>query len=107
MTIEEQLKRLIIEKSKSVNKFSRECGVPQSTIATIFTRGVNNANAKSISKICKHLGIDADELMEGRIVKSSVPDSSDEINTKLLTEDNYKRLLGYYQALLDSQGENK
>lgn len=97
----------MIEKSGSVNKFSRECGVATSTVATIFTRGVNNANAKNIIKICKHLGISADELLEGRIVKSSISESDDEINTKLLTEDNYKRLLGYYQALLDSQGENK
>lgn len=107
MTIEEQLKSLMIEKSGSVNKFSRECGVATSTVATIFTRGVNNANAKNIIKICKHLGISANELLEGRIVKSSISESDDEINTKLLTEDNYKRLLGYYQALLDSQGENK
>lgn len=106
MTIEEQLKSLMIEKSGSVNKFSRECGVATSTVATIFTRGVNNANAKNIIKICKHLGISADELLEGRIVKSSISESDDEINTKLLSDENYKRLLGYYHALIDSQGEN-
>lgn len=104
-TPEEQLKKLIIEKSGSVNKFSHECGISQSTIATIFVRGVNNANAKNIIKICKHLGISADELLEGRIVKSSISESDGEINTKLLSEENYKRLLGYYHALIDFQGE--
>lgn len=106
MTIEEKLRKLIIEKSGSVNKFSHECGLSQSTIATIFVRGVNNANARNIIKICKHLGISADELLEGRIVKSSISDLDDEINTKLLSEENYMRLLGYYHALIDSQGEN-
>lgn len=106
MTIEEKLRKLIIEKSGSVNKFSQECGLSQSTIATIFVRGVNNANARNIIKICKHLGISADELLEGRIVKSSISDLDDEINTKLLSEENYMRLLGYYHALIDSQGEN-
>lgn len=106
MTIEEKLKKLIIEKSGSVNKFSSECGLSQSTIATIFVRGVNNANARNIIKICKHLGISADELLESRIVKSSISDLDGEINTKLLSEENYLRLLGYYHALIDSQGEN-
>ena len=106
MTIEEQLKSLMIEKSGSVNKFANDYGIAQSTLASVFTRGVNNANAKNIIKICKHLGISADELLEGRIVKSSISESDDEINTKLLSDENYKRLLGYYHALIDSQGEN-
>ena len=40
MTIEEQLKELIIKKSGSVNKFSNENGLSTSTVATVFTRGI-------------------------------------------------------------------
>lgn len=104
MTIEEQLKKLIIEKSGSVNKFSRECGVSQSTIATIFVRGVNNANAKNINRICSYLGISSDELLNGRIVASQ--SKQVEIDTTKLTERNLSILKAYYQALIDSQEES-
>lgn len=67
MTIEEQLRDLMIKKSGSVNKFSQEIGVPQSTIFSIFQRGVGKANINSIITICKALNISTDELAEGRI----------------------------------------
>ncbi len=68
MTIEEQLRDLMIKKSGSVNKFSQEIGVPQSTIFSIFQRGVGKANINSIITICKALRISTDELANGRIV---------------------------------------
>ena len=67
MTVEEQLRDLMIKKSGSVNKFSQEIGVPQSTIFSIFQRGVGKANINSIMAICKALNISTDELAEGRI----------------------------------------
>ena len=48
MTIEEQLKELIIKKSGSVNKFSNENGLSTSTVATVFTRGVKKTNINTI-----------------------------------------------------------
>lgn len=103
MTTEEQLKALMIEKSGSVNKFAQECGLATSTVATIFTRGVDKTNVQTIIKICRHLGISADELAEGRITKSQYSEMMDELNTRLLNAQNYQRLLGYYRALLEQQ----
>ena len=72
MTIEEQLRDLMIKKSGSVNKFSQEIGVPQSTIFSIFQRGVGKANINSIIAICKALNISTDELAEGRITPLNI-----------------------------------
>lgn len=67
-SIEEELKELIITKSGSVNRFAQEIGVAQSTLVSVFSRGINKANINTIIKICKALNISADELVEGRIV---------------------------------------
>lgn len=69
-TIEEELKELIIAKAGSVNKFAQEIGVAQSTLVSVFSRGINKANINTIIKICKALNISADELVEGRIVNN-------------------------------------
>ena len=102
MTIEEELKALIIKKSGSVNKFSHDNGLSTSTVATLFTRGVNKTNINTIIKICQALQISADELSNGRITYLSEV-AHPLIEFEKLDPDNQKRLLAYYQALLDSQ----
>lgn len=103
MTIENELKALMIEKSGSVNKFAHDAGLSTSTVATIFSRGVNKTNINTIIKICQALHISADELAKGNIVPI-VDDSA--LDLKKLTAENLERLLGYYQALLDAQTED-
>ena len=68
MNIEETIKELMIKKCGSVNKFAQACGLPTSTIATMFKRGINNTNINTIIKICSYLQISTDELSNGRIV---------------------------------------
>ena len=102
MTIEEQLKETIIKKSGSVNKFAQTIGLPTSTVATIFSRGVNNTNVNTIIKICQALGISADELADGKITYLTDIDRPN-IQIEKLTDDNKARLIAYYQALLDTQ----
>lgn len=108
MTIEEELKELIIKKFGSVNKFAQNCGLSTSTVATIFTRGVNKTNVNTIIKICQKLGIRADELADGKIVPKI--DDYQKLKTLIfngdiskLNEPNQARLMSYYQALLDTQ----
>ena len=102
MTIEEQLKELMIKKSGSVNKFSSDCELSTSTVATIFTRGVNKTNINTITKICQALNISVDELANGRITYLSDVERP-VIEYEKLTEINQEKLKAYYQALLDSQ----
>lgn len=103
MTIEENLKALMIEKSGSVNKFAHDCGLSTSTVATMFVRGVNKTNINTIIKICQGLHISADELARGNI--APVVDDSD-LDLARLSETNLARLMAYYQALIDSQEGN-
>lgn len=103
MTVEEELRELMVAKSGSVNKFAQECGVSQSTIFTIFNRGVKNANINSIFAICKKLDISVDALADGKIVRVNAETMHEQIQAQLLTAQNYAKLLGYYEALLESQ----
>lgn len=104
MTVEEQLRDLMIKKSGSVNKFSQEIGVPQSTIFSIFQRGVGKANINSIIAICQALKISVDELADGRITYLSDMNRPI-IEFEKLSERNQEKLQAYYQALIDSQGD--
>lgn len=85
MTIEEELKELMIKKSGSVNKFSQECGLSTSTVATTFSRGIQNTNVNTIIKICKALQISADELSNGKIVFTKDIEQPSELNVLIET----------------------
>ena len=95
MSIENELKDLILSRYKSVREFSNLIDMPYSTIDSIFKRGVGNASITNIIKICETLQISADDLARGKIVHRETesknpisPLSSDEI--ELLN--NYREL---------------
>jgi len=68
MTIEEKLREMILERDGTIVAFSKRTGIPNSTIYTIFSRGINKASVQNILKICEALGISADALAEGKIM---------------------------------------
>lgn len=65
--IEEELKKMIIEKYGNMAKFADVCGVKYSSLMTIFSRGVKNANVQNVIRICRALGITADGVARGVI----------------------------------------
>lgn len=67
MSVELELKNLILDRYKSLREFAIKIDMPYSTIDTILKRGVDKANVYNIIKICKELNIDAEALGEGRI----------------------------------------
>ena len=67
MSIEEELKALIISRYGSIRGFANTIKMPYSSIASIFRRGINNAGIENIIRICRELSISVDELSEGRI----------------------------------------
>ena len=93
--LEEELKKLIIERYGTVTNFSNEIGVSKSTMHSILQRGVMNANVHTIIDICKVLNISVDELAEGRIV--DLPADQDQKKEIELTEEmkRFKRLAAY------------
>lgn len=99
MTVEEELKALIISRYSSVRAFALHINMPYSTIDTIFKRGVINAGIDNIMKICNALAISVDALADGHIV-SRVPDSMTFFESKLILD--YRSLNADGQrALLD------
>ena len=52
MNIETELKELILSRFGTMKAFSEKIELPNSTIDSIFRRGVNNASFTNIIKIC-------------------------------------------------------
>ena len=63
MTREEYLKQLIIEDSGTLKDFAKKINMPYTTLYSIL-RNVGGASIDNILKICKVLGISADDLAE-------------------------------------------
>lgn len=62
--LEEQIKKLIIEKFGSVRQFAIKIDVPYTTIDTILRRGIDNSNVNNVIKMCKALNISVDKLID-------------------------------------------
>lgn len=68
MTIEKELKELILQRYGSILEFTKKINIPYSTIDSIFKRGVLNSNIANIIKISEALNISVDGLAEGKII---------------------------------------
>lgn len=104
MTIEEKLKELILIRYDSVREFGKIVDIPNSTLISIFKRGINNASVGNIIKICKELKISADELAEGRITPNIPTNNVGEmIEVKEIISDAKHQLLYGYDLTLDGE----
>ncbi len=72
MTVEEELKALVLSSYGSMREFSIAINMPYSTLDSIFKRGVENASIGNIIKICGALHISVDELAAGKITNRQV-----------------------------------
>lgn len=70
MTIENQLRELILLKHGSLREFTFNIGIPYSTLSTILKKGIMTATMSNMVKICNTLDIKLDELVAGRIVEN-------------------------------------
>ena len=69
--VENELKNMIIERYGSLKRFCVIIQKPWTTLDSILKRGVANSNIRNILKITKELGINAENLADGKIVKIS------------------------------------
>lgn len=95
MSIEERLKELILHRYSSVREFTITIGMPNSTLESIFKRGIGNSSVTNVIKICKALGISADALADGEIKPSTERSAimfNEELDVINLAEDT-KRVL--------------
>ena len=67
MSIEHELKTLILEKYKSIRAFSINLELPNSTMDTILKRGISGTAISTVIKICNALEIDVNSLADGQI----------------------------------------
>ena len=97
MSIEEQIKKIILDNYKSIRDFSIKNNMSYTTVHTILNRGVTNASITSIMDICNALNIDIDSFPTG-IVSFKQP----KINAEFLSAYNE---IKDYMSLKDSQKE--
>ncbi|HEL1590604.1 TPA: helix-turn-helix transcriptional regulator [Streptococcus suis] len=102
-----ELKRLIENKYGSVRAFSIENEIPYTTMRSILERGVLNAKAETIFKICSILKIrpEAFGFLLPELSTTAPNSLVEQISDKVvqLTEPNQKSVLRYSSELLDKQ----
>lgn len=103
MTIEEKLKMVILERYGSMYKFSEVSGIPNTTLAGIMRRGVNNSNVTNIIRICQTLDISADDLARGRITQNQKPDTKPSTELGDIFNGIIKQIAVYGEATVDGQ----
>lgn len=69
MTLEEQLKAIILEKYRSVRAFTTEIGVPYDSVKSILKRpnGIKNAGVGLMLKIFNALDLDIESIETGTL----------------------------------------
>lgn len=96
----ELLRKLMEDKNMKVADIVRISGLPYSTVKAILERGAEKAGYINVCKICKALGISADELEQMVIDESYQPTTiaahKDGVNftpDELAKIEEYKKLL--------------
>lgn len=106
MTIENDLKDLIVKKSKSIRQFSADIGIPATTIQSMLNSGIENAGVKKVIKICDFLGIDIDSLADG-IIKEKKSNASDVTVLEYNHIKKYRNLDSYGRKQVDCVLDNE
>ena len=75
MTREELLKTCILDHYKTVKDFAVAIGLPYTTVDGIMRRGVMNARVENMIRICEHLGISLDALIDGKLKPRNITPS--------------------------------
>lgn len=73
MKKENELKKLMENKSGSVKAFSEEIGLAYTTVRSILERGILNAKVENVIKICKGLNIKPENIMDDTNEEETVP----------------------------------
>ena len=67
MTIEEQLKGIILSRYKSVRAFTTAIDIPYSTLDSVFKRGLLSAGVGTIIKVFNALDLDVESIGAGEL----------------------------------------
>lgn len=100
MSIEDELRELIINKYRSIRQFSIEADIPATTIQSMLNSGIENAGVKKVMKICDILGLETDALADGHI-KEKVANHNDVTVNEINHIKKYRQLDGYGKKVVD------
>ena len=67
MTIEEQLKSIILSRYKSIRAFTTAFDIPYSTLDSVFKRGLLSAGVGTIIKVFNALDLDVESIGTGEL----------------------------------------
>lgn len=76
--IEEEIKRIILDRYKNLNNFCKEFDFPWSTVKGMLTRGIKNASISNVIKLCNALNLDIEELSKDRIANKHLKKDTDD-----------------------------
>lgn len=112
MQAEERIKELIIAKYGNVRAFATESGISYTTVRSILERGIMNAKAENVFKICHLLGISPDTVADWGISNDQQPNSHDidsiidnamMFDGKPLTEEDKRAIRGIIAGYMSSK----
>lgn len=104
--LEDELKKIIINKYGSIRQFSLKIDIPYTTIDSILKRGIDNSNVGNVIKICRELNISVDNLIENNKIISNLHfDNANSYPIDLVTDSIQIPVLGMIKAgiPIDSQ----
>lgn len=78
--IENELKKIIINRFGSLQKFCDYVDMPWTTLDGVLKRGVNKTNITSLIKICEGLNIDCESLYYGKIIAKQTIIQNDQLS---------------------------
>ena len=115
MQAEERIKELIIAKYGNVRAFATESGISYTTVRSILERGIMNAKAENVFKICHLLGISPDTVADWGISNEQQPTNAHDIDNiidnammfdgKPLSEDDKRAIRGIIAGYMSSKGD--
>lgn len=110
MTIEEQLKTVILEKYKSVRAFVQEVGIPYTTLDSALKRGLLNAGIGTMTKVFNALDLDVESIQTDTLKSKKNTFNSFELTSAELSHVKKYRTLDEHgkkivELVLDTESE--
>jgi len=96
---EELLKEEILKNYRSIREFTQNIDIPYSTVDTILKRGVKNSSVDNVIKICNALGISADSLIDGEIVRKTPTTIAAHLDTDDFTDAEREDIENYMELV--------
>lgn len=70
--MEEEIKKLIIERYNSLNNFCKQFDFPWSSVKAMLTRGIKNSSITNVIKLCNALNLDLEKMSQGIIADKQI-----------------------------------